>query len=330
MGDLKATAIANTNTALVKYWGKDSSEFNTPTNNNISMTLDSHWTKCTVEFSEEYEEDHATLNSKPAGGKVLERTSKHLDYIRGLAGVDLKARGAAEINFPVSAGLASSASGFAALTVAACSALGMKLDDKELSIISRRGSGSSCRSILGGYVEWVKGGDRDSIAIQIADKSHFDLRDIAVVVSKKERQVDTRGGMKIAQSTSPLYKARLKAVEELTLPKIRQAILDKDFTTIGQLAELDSNLLHATALTATPILLYWQPETLEVMHQVRDWRLNGLEAYYTADTGANVHVLCRPKDQPEILKRLKEMNVVQNVIASKPGDGAKVIKEHLF
>ncbi len=327
---MKSTAIANTNTALVKYWGKDSVEFNTPANNNISLTIDSHWTKCTVEFSSDYKEDQATLNGQPATGKVLERTTKHLDYIRKLAGVDLKAKGAAEINFPIGMGLASSASGFAALTVAACSALGLKLSEKDLTIISRRGSGSSCRSILGGYVEWVMGGDKESVAVQIADKNHFDIRDIAVIVSKKSRKFDTRGGMEIAKKTSPLYPARLKAVNEITLPKIRQAILDKDFTTIGQLAELDSNLLHATALTATPILLYWQPETLEIMHAVKDWREEGLEAYYTADTGANVHILCKPKDEKEILKRLKEIKVVQKAISGKPGDGAKVVKGHLF
>ena len=328
---MKATAIANSNTALVKYWGKANSELKTPLNNSISLTIDSHWTKCTLEFSEEYKEDHATLNGEAVSGKILERTSKHLDYIRKLAGIDLKAKGAAEINFPVGAGLASSASGFASLTVAACTALGMKLAKKELSIISRNGSGSSCRSIYGGYVEWLAGKtDKDSYSVQIADEKHFDLRDISVIVSKKPRKVDTRGGMDIAQKTSVLFDARMKAVKEITLPKIRQAILDKDFSTVGKMAELDSNMLHATAITSTPILLYWQPETLEAMHAVRDWREDGLEAYYTTDTGANVHILCLPKDQPEILKRLKEMPVVQKATPGKPGEGAKVVKEHLF
>lgn len=327
----KSTATANSNTALVKYWGKANSELKTPLNNNISLTIDSHRTKVTVEFSEDYKEDHATLNGEPVSGKILERTSKHLDYIRKLAGVDLKAKGAAEINFPVGAGLASSASGFAALTVAACTALGMKLDKKELSIISRNGSGSSCRSIYGGYVEWLTGkGDKDSYAVQIADEKYFDIRDISVIVSKKPRKVDTRGGMEIAQKTSVLFDARLKAVKEITLPKIRQAILDKNFSAIGKYAELDSNMLHATAITSMPILLYWQPETLEMMHLVRDWREEGLEVYYTADTGANLHIFCLPKDEKELLKRLKEIPIVQKTTSGKPGEGAKVLKEHLF
>lgn len=327
---MKATAVAHPNVALIKYWGKANKKLKTPMNNSISVTLDNLQCKTTVEFSEEFEEDYATLNGKKAPEKVLKRTSSHLDTIRKKAGIDLYARGAAEINFPVGVGLASSAAGFAALTAAAAKAAGLELNERELSILSRKGSGSSCRSILGGFVEWQKGSsDKDSFAVQIADEDWFDIRIISAVVSTKERTVDTRGGMKIAKETSPLYDARLEFVEK-ELPLMKEAIKNRDFSKMGEILERDCMLLHATAITSEPILLYWTPETLKIMHSVRTWRQEGFEAYYTADTGANVHVVCPPENETKVVKKLKEIEGVMEVHKNKPGEGVKLSEEHLF
>lgn len=327
---MKATAIAHPNVALIKYWGKKDEISFLPMNNSISVTVDSLYAKITLEFSDQYKEDSATLNGKQPEGKIMQRTTEHLNRIRKLANIDLHAKGAVEMNFPIGAGLASSAAGFAALTVAASKAAGLKLSKKQLSILSRQGSGSSCRSIHGGYVEWKKGTDSEnSYAVQLADKDHLDMRIITCIVSKKERVADTRGGMKIAQSTSPLYKARLDFVKK-ELPLMKKAILDKDFKTIGSMAERDCMLLHATAITADPVLLYWVPESLRVMHAVRLWRTEGLEAYYTIDTGANVHVLCMPENQEEVISRLKAIPEIIELHVNKPGEGAKLVKGHVF
>jgi diphosphomevalonate decarboxylase len=327
---MKATAIAHPNVALIKYWGKANEELKTPMNNNISVTVDGLYCKVTVEFSEKYEKDSATVNGKEPEKKVMERAVEHIDRIRKMAGIKTRARGAVEMNFPIGVGLASSSAGFAALSLAASKAADLQLDKKQLSILARNGSGSSCRSIYGGFVEWLKGkSGKDSYAVQLADEKWFDIRIISAVVSTKERMVDTRGGMKIAKETSPLYYARLKFVEK-QLPVMKKAIKERDFTTIGKVAERDCMLLHATAITADPILIYWTPETLKIMHSVRVWRGEGLEAYYTVDTGANVHIFCLPENEEEIIKRLQGLEGIIEVHKNKPGAGARLAQEHLF
>ena len=327
---MKATAIAHPNVALIKYWGKANEELKLPMNNSVSVTLDNLHCKVTVEFSEKYKEDTATVNGKAPDKKTMERALEQLNLIRKKAGIKMKARGAVEMNFPIGVGLASSSAGFASLTLAAATAAGLKLDNKQLSILSRNGSGSSCRSIYGGFVEWQKGNSENtSFAVQLADEKWFDLRVISAVVSTKERMMDTRGGMKIAKETSPLYDARIKFVEK-EIPIMKKAIKEKNFETIGKTMERDCMLLHATAITADPILLYWTPETLKIMHNVRMWRAEGTECYFTVDTGANIHVICLPENEKVVAEKLKKIDGVMEVHKNKLGEGAKIIQNHLF
>lgn len=327
---MKATAVANSNTAFIKYWGKYDEKLILPMNSNISMTVDSQNTTTTVEFSKDFKDDVVFINGKEQEGKPRDKVVRHLDLIRKLADVSLKAKVMSENNFPTAVGLASSASGFAALTMAATSAAGLDIDKKQLSIISRQGSGSSCRSIYGGYVEWIKSErSEDSYAVQIANQNHMDIRDIAVVISKKKRKMGTREGMRLSMKTSPLYNARLKIVEE-NLRKAKEAINNKDFTTLGKTAEADCLTMHAVAMTTNPALIYWEPKTLEVMEKVYQWRDEGLECYYTIDTGANMHIFCLPENADEIVKRVKEIPGILDVFMSKPGGDAKLIKKHLF
>ncbi len=327
---MKATAKAYSNVAIVKYWGKRDEKLMTPMNSNISMTSDAHGATATVEFSEEYDEDIAIVNGEPTIEKVKERTEKHIDLIRKIAGITLKAKGEAKTDLPIGIGLASSASGFASLTVAACAAAGLKLDPKQLSIISRQGSGSSCRSIYGGFVEWLSGNkSEDSYAIQLADQHWWDVRDVIAMVSTKQRKVDTRNGMRIAKDTSPYYPAWLKEVEK-DLANVRKAIKDRDFTLLGRTAERNSLMMHATAITATPELIYWVPETLRVMHEVMLMREEGIKCYFSCDTGANVHIFCLPEEEKNIMKRIGKLEGVQKTIVGKPGEGTKLINKHLF
>ena len=327
---LKATAIANSNTALIKYWGKKDEELIIPMNNSISITTDALNTKTTVEFSDDYKEDTFVLDGKIQSGKSYERVVKHLDLIRKRVNDKRKANVCSENNFPTAAGLASSASGFAALTVAACEALDLNLNEKELSMLSRQGSGSSCRSIFGGYVEWIKEDEnKDSYSIQLAEKDWFDVRDIIVVFETKERKWSTREAMSISKNTSPFFHPRLKIVEE-NLEKIRRAIKDKDFTTLGTIAEQDCLMMHSVALTSIPSQLFWTKETLAIIDFVEKIRQENLEAYYTIDTGANMHILVEPENAENIQNRLLKMDFVKKSIISKPGDGTKIISDHLF
>ncbi|MBI4177207.1 MAG: diphosphomevalonate decarboxylase [Candidatus Aenigmarchaeota archaeon] len=327
---MKATATANSNTALVKYWGKYDEKLILPMNGSISLTVDKLSTATTVEFSKDYRQDAIELNGKTAEGREKERIAGHLDLIRKISKSREKARVVSKNNFLTAAGLASSASGFAALTVAACDAAGLDLDKKNLSIIARQGSGSSCRSIFGGYVEWVAAKTSEkSYAKQIADENHFDVRDIAVVVEAAKRRYTTRESMQASVKTSPYYGAWLKAAGS-DLESMRKAVIGKDFTLAGRTAELNSLMMHATALTTTPTILNWSAATISIMHAVQDWRAEGLECYYTIDTGAHVHILSLPGNSKEIVKRVKLIEGVTDVIENRPGKGAEIVNEHLF
>ncbi len=326
----KATAIANSNTALVKYWGKQDEQLIIPMNNSISLTVDSLSTITTVDFSESYDEDLFILNKKIQNDTPKKRVMIHLDIIREIANVKLNAHIVSENNFPTAAGLASSASGFAALTASACKALGLNKTPKELSMLSRRGSGSSCRSFYGGYVEWIKNDDNDeSYAIQLADENYFDIRDLVIVFEKHDRKYTTREAMKISKKTSPLYDARLKIVED-NLVKVRKAIKERDFTLLGQTAEADCLLMHSVALTSNPSLLFWTAETMGMIKFVQELREGGLEAYYTIDTGANMHILTKPEFSEEICAILRKIPYITNIIECKPGPGVQIIKDDLF
>ncbi|MFW9923383.1 MAG: diphosphomevalonate decarboxylase [Candidatus Thorarchaeota archaeon] len=326
----KASAKAQSNTALIKYWGKRDEELIIPLNNSISMTTDALSTITTVEFSDEYSQDLFYLNDQLQTGKSLQRVSNHLNIIRKMADCTEFAKVKSENNFPTASGLASSASGFAALTVAACSALKLKLDKRELSMVARRGSGSSCRSIYGGFVEWIAfDDDHQSYAIQLAKKDHFNIRDLVVVLDAPERKVYTREAMKISQNTSPFMKTRLELISK-SLENIRVAITEKNFDLLGSTAEMDCLSMHAVALTSYPSLLFWTPETISVINCIENLREQGISTYYTIDTGANMHVLATPKDEKTIIDYLDENVNINQIISSKPGEGTKVILNHLF
>lgn len=326
----KATAIAHSNTALIKYWGKKDEKLIIPMNNSISLTTNALTTTTTVEFSEEFTEDSFVLNELEQTRTPLKRVVDHLTIIREISQTNSKAKVYSENNFPTAAGLASSASGFAALTSAAIIAVGLKMDKKELSMISRRGSGSSCRSFFGGYVEWIANDERnESYAVQLADENWFDIRDIVVVLKAPERKMNTREAMKLSIKTSPFFKSRLETIDT-NLAKIRLAIKERDFISLGSTAEMDCLSMHSVALTSNPPQIFWTPDTVKVMHFVENLREEKIDAYYTIDTGANLHILTTPKFEKEVIKQLEEKILPEKIISSKPGPGVRVVNEHLF
>lgn len=327
---MKCTAVANSNIALIKYWGKANDKLFLPTNSSLSITLDGLNSHTTVEFSPDYKEDIVNIDGKNMEGEKREKVVKQLNLIRNIANSNLKAKVVSKNNFPSAAGMASSASGFAALTVAACASLGINLDKKQLSILSRQGSGSSCRSIYGGYVEWVKSNkSEDSYAMQIADKDYFDIRDVIAIVEQEEKKISSRAGMTETIKTCPLYSSRVNAAEE-NLIKIKKAIREKSFSDIGKIAEFDCLLMHATMLTTLPPLIYWSPETIKIIKLIQEWREEGLEAYFTIDAGPNVHILSLPENVKEIEGRLRELKGVRNIMSCKIGGDSRLSDNHLF
>jgi diphosphomevalonate decarboxylase len=325
MATEKATAIACANIAFIKFWGKRDAELNLPANSSLSMNLDRLTTVTTVEFSPDFDDDLVILDGQEVRGETRQRIVAHLDRVRAMAGLRARARVISENSFPTDAGLASSSSGFAALSLAASKAAGLELSQRELSILARFGSGSACRSVPGGFCEWEAGtSSQESFARQIAPPEHWDLRDVIAIVSRARKRVGSTEGHSRAP-TSHLYPARVASVAD-RLAQAKAALLEKDLASLGPLIEEDAISMHAVMMTSRPPIYYWLPGSIQLIHQVQNWRAEGLEVYFTFDAGPNVHLICQAADQAEVEKRLKDIEDVLEVIVSGPGPGARVIE----
>lgn len=326
---MKSTAIAPSNIAFIKYWGKKDENLRLPANGSISMNLDNMTTATTVEFSPEFANDRVFINETEAGEEKKKRVVAQLDRIRNQAGIFLKAKIVSRNNFPISSGLSSSASGFAALTLAAADALGLDLDTKKLSILSRFASGSAARSIPDGFVEWFEGNDSDSsYAESIFAPDFWDIQDIVVVVGSGEKKTATTEGQRYA-ATSPFFEIRLKHLDD-KITKIKKFISERDFTSFGELIEAEALEFHSIIITSTPGLIYWLPETLHIMHTARNLRQDGIPVYFTINTGHDVHLICRKKDTQKIKGYLEKEKVIKKIIINSPSYGARITGKHLF
>jgi diphosphomevalonate decarboxylase len=317
-------AIAHPNIAFIKYWGDVDPSLHIPANGSISMNLGELFTQTSVSFDPSLQRDQFTLDGRQIQGAGLERVSNFLNRVRKMAGISLYASVESYNSFPSDTGIASSASGFAALSLAATDAAGMNLDERALSRLARIGSGSASRSIPAGFVEWQSGtNDQDSFSFSIAPAEHWDLVDCIAVVSQEEKPVSSSHGHLLA-GTSLLQSIRVDdAPRRLII--CRKAILDHDFDSLAEVVELDSNLMHAVMLTSTPSLLYWEPATVTVVQAAQSWRRTGLPVCYTIDAGPNVHVLCSSSASREIVDRLQQLPGVIQVLISHPG-GPTILK----
>lgn len=320
-----ATAQAAPNIAFIKYWGNRDNTLRLPLNGSISMNLDGLFTRTTVSFQHSLPLDELVINGHEVRGAGLDRVSYILDIIRGMANIYDQAEVITENNFPSGAGIASSASAFAALALAGSRSAGLKLSEAELSRLARRGSGSASRSVPGGFVEWQMGTtDEDSFAFSIAPADHWKLVDCIAIVSAAHKKTGSTEGHTIAP-TSPLQAARV-ADTPRRLEICRSAILNCDFDSFASIVELDSDMMHAVMMTSTPALHYWKSASLEVMNSVRQWRLEGVPVCYTVDAGANVHVICPETEAQIVDKRLREIKGVENVLAARAGGPAQLVK----
>lgn len=325
----KATAIAPSNIAFTKYWGRRDEVLRLPENGSISMCLSNLLTTTTVEFSETYTKDEVIINGGGLEEGEADRIIKHLDRIRKMAGTNLKAKVVSNNNFPTGTGLSSSASGFAALSQAAASAAGLKLSEKELSILARQGSGSACRSIPSGFVEWLDGKtSEESFATQIFPPDHWDIVDVVAIVSEGKKEVSTSLGQKSAQS-SPFMQARLSHMKEKN-QLCKRLIKDRNFREFGELIEAEALELHTIMLTQRPPLIYWTSGTLRIMKLCGHWRAEGLPVYFTINTGQDIHLICEQKNVDKIQARLKELEEVKDIIVNTQGEGARLTNQHLF
>ncbi len=289
------------------------------------MNLGGLHTRTTVTFMPGLEADRLNLNGQAVGGAGLARAQSILAQVRGLSGRQSFAQVDSENNFPTGAGIASSASGFAALAVAAAAAAGLALPEAALSALARRGSGSACRSVPGGFVEWLPGqDDESSYAIPIADPQHWALVDCVAVISRAHKGLTSQDGHRLAH-TSVLQAARV-ADAPRRLDACRRAIRARDFDALAQVVELDSNLMHAVMLTSTPPIIYWQPATLGVMQAVSAWRAGGLPVCYTIDAGPNVHIITLAEYAAQTAAQLMELPEVSQVLTASVGPATQTIK----
>ncbi len=309
-----ATARACSNIALIKYWGNRDDALRLPANPSISFNLATLFTETTVEFGGT-EADHVVIDATPAAGEAARRVSDHLDLIRGAAGP--RARVTSANNFPMGAGIASSASAFAALSVAACAALGLSKSESELSALARRGSGSASRSVPGGFVAW-----RDEAAYTIAPAEHWPLVDVIGVVAAGHKKVGSTEGHALA-GTSPLQAGRV-ADTERRFQACMRAIETRDFALLAGVVEQDALIMHGVMMTSDPSLLYWLPGTLAILHAVRDLRAGGLPVAFTIDAGPNVHCICEAGAAKDVEKALRELEGVRDVLVSGIGGPAEV------
>ena len=324
MPTFNATAVANSNIAFIKYWGNRDETLRLPANGSISMNLGGLETRTSVTFSGNSQKNSLTINDKPVTGPGLKRVDDFLDLVRQMAGINICAEVISEINFPTGAGIASSAAAFAALALAATKAAGLELREADLSRLARRGSGSACRSIPGGFVEWQVGtGEADSYAVSFAPPGHWNLADCIVIVSSEHKATGSTEGHALA-GTSPLQFARV-ADTPRRLEVCRNAILQRDFDAFAKIVELDSNMMHAVMMTSRPPLFYWQASSLTVIQAVRAERAKGLPVCYTLDAGPNVHVITEKAQAEQVAGLLRTIPDVREVRIAWVGGPARLI-----
>ncbi|MCR1879441.1 diphosphomevalonate decarboxylase [Limosilactobacillus reuteri] len=322
-----ATAKAHTNIALVKYWGKKDQELIIPQTDSLSLTLNEFYTTTTVNFDNNLTSDLVAIDQQTLSKQAAKKVIHVLDIVRQLSGIKSFARVESINHVPTAAGLASSASAFAALAGAASTAAGLNLSSRDLSRLARRGSGSATRSIYGGLVEWQKGTDNDSSFAQpVLENVDFPIEMLAVLVDTKKKKVSSRSGMQSSVETSPYYDAWRQVVAN-DMVAIKKAIKAKDIDQIGHIAEENALRMHALTFSADPGFTYFNGETLTIIKAVEDLRNQGVNCYYTMDAGPNVKVIYDRGNRSKIVEKLSNIVGPEQLMVSQPGPGIKIWNE---
>lgn len=323
-----ATAIAGTNVALVKYWGKRDRALNLPATGSLSLTLRELGTRTTVRFGT-VPADVVTLGDAPADARTVARVRALLDLVRADAGLDAAAEVITTNSVPTAAGLASSASGFAALALAASRAAGLELGGAELSVLARRGSGSAARSVFGGFVEMHRGSredGRDAFAEPLPAADGWNVRLVVAETAAGPKAVSSTEAMERTTATSPFYPGWLAAVEH-DLADARAAVAARDLPRLGAAAERSCMRMHATTLGTEPPILFWNAATVAAMQVVADLRAAGVSAWFTIDAGPHVKVLCAAEDAPVVDGALRAAAGVRRTLIASPGPGVRLSEE---
>lgn len=324
-GEARAEAFANI--ALAKYWGKADVPLNLPAVPSISITLDPLRTETHVRFDPDLERDGFELDQVSAEEGERRRVEALLDQVRAEAGMTERARVVSRNHFPTAAGLASSASGFAALAAAARAAAGLDWDTKRISSLARQASASAARSVFGGFVELPAGepGDADLAARPLFAEQHWDLCVVVAVTAEARKPVGSTRGMNHTRNTSPYYRPWVDAAPALA-ERVRAGVAHRDLPSLGAAMEQSTLAMHACAMAADPGILYWQPATLSAIHALRAAReQDGLQAWLTVDAGPHVKALCAESDVDHVKTLLDGTEGVLRTLVCRPGSGVKLV-----
>ncbi len=319
---MKATAVAHPIQGLIKYHGLADPVLRLPFHDSISVCTAPLTTRTTIEFGD-FPGDIATIDDRTISAREMQRILSVVDEVRSRAGITKTFRMVSVNDFPSNVGLGASASGFAALALAACRAAGLQADVQEVSRIARRGAGSATRSVTGAFSKWKMGvSDEDSYGVQLASE---DLRMdmiVALIPAFKQTEDAHREAL-----TSPFFHARLAEMPRL-IAEMELAIRKRDIGAICALAERDTLMLHGITMTGAAEMVLWQPETLRVIMAVRKMRDAGIPAFFSIDTGATVYVNTLPGRGAEVQARIEELGI--RTIPCTVGGAARIVDEPLF
>jgi len=319
--ELRARAIAHSNIALAKYWGKSTRGDNLTAVPSLSMTLDALSSRTEVRFDARLSQDELMLNGKELGERELERVAALLQRVRIASGLQHFARVESENNFPTAAGLASSASGFAALALAALGATGRPFTTWQASRLARQSSASAARSLFGGFVEL---GTEAEAGSPYLPGSHWDLTMLVAVIEDAKKPVSSTLGMEHTRQTSPFYSAWVKAAPE-TFAEVRDALKAREFAVLARAMEHSTLAMHATMSSAKPPVLYFRGPSTELIHAIRARREKGYPESFTLDAGPNVKLLTLTEHAGRAEEFLRGFPGVNAVLRAKPGPSASLL-----
>lgn len=317
---MRAVAVAQPNIALVKYWGKRDAGRNLPAAGSLSLTLDSLWTKMSVELSDEAESDTLSVNGAP-DSTMLGRVSACLDRMLGSARP--RAIVESESNFPIAAGLASSASAFAALVKATDGAAQLRGETLSLARLAGASSGSAARSFYEGIVE-LTAGDRQIDVRCLAGARVWPLSVVIAVTEPGPKATGSGEAMIRSAATSPFYRTWLDR-QDADLDAARNAVTERDFDRLADVAERNCLKMHSVMWTCRPPIVYWNGATLNAMETVRTLKREGIPVFFTIDAGPQVKAVCLPSAREKVAAALGATEGVSQVIVSGLGSGARLL-----
>ena len=311
----EATALAHPNIALVKYWGKRAGKTNIPATPSLSITLDTLVTRTSVRESEQ---DQVEINGTVVSDKKIQDFLIQLRAAYSLPPLSIESFS----NFPTSAGLASSASGFAGLLTAIDAAFRLEMSTSERSIWARRGSGSAARSIFGGFAS-LEEENGDWCARNVLPMGAWPLKVVIAITSETAKNVGSTEGMERSKQTSPYYGAWTESTKSDHAAGLL-AVSQQDFSRLASVAESSCLKMHALMLSSQPPLSYWNGATVETIAAVRELQGAGISVFFTIDAGPQVKALCQEDATDIVVDRLASVPGVLRTLVCGLGPGAYV------